>query len=156
MRVERREQAIARIMQDFRERSLAPLGCQMAQLICVSSTRDYNTGRYEHEGLSWGSADSNTDMALRALHQEIFEGLIVTPLEGFADDLEVFFNMTMADRSTAVRVWQDLEPYRTAIPEGSSKISRELFFSNIRMALALLQYRQTQSPPDQPVTLQRL
>jgi hypothetical protein len=137
---------VSRLIEEIRERSLVPLGCEMARLICLSSTRDYNTGRYEHEGWSWHNAPEDSNVALRTLHKEVFEALIDSPLEVFVRDLESFLNMTQADRQTAIRIWQDLEPYRTTVPEGCGQLSRELFFSNVRMALAILQNRRRDFP----------
>ena len=145
-------QDVGRIIEEVRERSLAPLACEMAKLICLSSTRDYNTGRYQHDGLDWRYRDKDADAALRALHTQIFESLVVAPLKTLVSDLEAFFGMTLTDRSTATKIWKNLEPFRIAVPEDSDELTRKLFYSNIRIALAVLENRQSKMCQDQQST----
>jgi hypothetical protein len=139
---------VSQLIEEIRERSLLPLGCDMARLICLSSTRDYNTGRYQHEGWLWRNTEADSNVALKTLHKEVFENLLASTLENFVREMVSFLDMTQADRQTAIRIWQDLEPYRTTVPEGCGELSRELFFSNVRMALSILQSRQVKAPHD--------
>jgi len=145
----------ARAMEDVRGHSLEMLPCEFAKLVCLSSTRDYNTGLYIHEGMSWRYTDEVIDTALRTLHNEVFDVLVVASLETFVQDLDTFFGLTIAGQTTAVEVWKNLEPYRAAIPAHSDSLSRELFFSNVRTALAILENRQRRCSQDQQSSSQR-
>ena len=66
---------------DLLRRTLSGIPCDLARLIYLASTRDYNSGIYHHEGLS---ARHNTEMArdaLQAAHRDIFFRLIALSLE---------------------------------------------------------------------------
>ena len=45
-----------------------------------------------------------------------------------------------------LRTWQNLEPYRIAVPAEVNPALARLFLSNIRLALAIYRHRQKQFP----------
>ena len=144
--------SLDRLVKGIYAHTLAPLGSDIAKLICLSSTCDYNTGQYQHEGLAWHGRLEDADAALRIVHTQMFKALVFTPLKSLVTDLERFFALSLADPKTGVRMWKDLEPYRMAVPAGTNSLYRELFCSNIRIALAVLENRQSSSPKDQQST----
>ena len=132
---------VAEAMGDLQERSLAGFPCELAKLVYLASTRDYNTGIYYHDGLSFQYTSEIADAALHSIHNEVFQKILLTPLENFVGDLEIFFSNSHSYSTAVLEVWKKLEPYRVAIPQDSDAVSREFFFSNVRIALAILERR---------------
>src|SRR5436190_1559634 len=50
-------------LRDLRNRTLAKLDGDLARLVYLASTRDYNTGRYAHDGLSFRFSESVAETA---------------------------------------------------------------------------------------------
>ena len=133
---------------DFLTRSLSKLPCDLARLIYLASTRDYNTGNYHHEGLA---SRFNTEVAAQALemaHRQIFLQLSAYPLEELVEQLRIYFESSREEAAEILRMWQKLEPYRIAIPVEANPTAARLFCSNVRLALAIWRSRQDQSPAD--------
>jgi hypothetical protein len=59
---------------DLLHRTLSGIPCDIARLICLASTRDYNCGVYHHEGLSARYGPESTRVALRAAHKDTSTG----------------------------------------------------------------------------------
>ena len=133
---------IDRAMEDLKERTLAPLNCEMAKLIHLSSTRDYNTGHYYHDGLESQYTPEVTEAALKSSHSEIFRQVAVAPLEFLVDDLQTYFQLAHPDETVVLESWKGLQPYKVVVPHDSDPLLRELFFFNIKAALIILENRQ--------------
>ena len=128
--------------QDFLRRSLSKINGDLARLIYLASTRDYNTGKYHHDGLA---AHFQTDVACQALelaHREIFYRVAARSLEELVAELELYINSSRQSREEVLQVWQKLEPYRVALPVDVHAAVAQLFVSNVRLALAILKRRQ--------------
>ena len=140
---------------DLRKRSLVSIPTQFAKLVSLSSTRDYNTGRYCHDGLAFRFSAGVAEEALRTVHQEIFQELAFSPLGALVQDLERFIRTAHMGSDNVLHVWMELQPYRMLVPRNCNLILRDLFFSNVRMALAVLEHRQSKaSAPSQQFALQ--
>jgi len=131
---------------DVRRRTLTGIHGDIARLIYLASTRDYNTGRYYHDGLAFKFTEEVAERALEFSHREIFQRLVFTPLEAFAEELETFIQTNLTAREKVIEVWKKLEPYRVTIPQNSDPVSAELFISNVRIALAILEGRKKPNP----------
>jgi len=130
--------------QDFVRRSLSRISGDLERLIYLASTRDYNTGKYHHDGLA---AQFQTDIACQALelaHREIFHRIAARSLEELVAEVEVYINASRQSREEVLEVWQKLEPYRVALPVNVNAAVAQLFVSNVRLALAILRRRQEQ------------
>jgi hypothetical protein len=134
-------------IKDLRERTLARLPCEMAKLVYLASTRDYSTGEYHHEGLIYRYSSQIARAALHSCHERIFEEMLVIPLQQFVLDVDTFFRSRDAKPLRIVEAWKEIEPYRVVIPQKAGAVSRHLFFSNVRIALAILERRQAQDLP---------
>ena len=131
---------------DLLQRSLSKLSCDLARLVYLASTRDYNTGTYHHDGLA---ARYRADAACKALeiaHREIFYRLSAYPLEELVGELELYLNSSRECPTDVLRIWQQLEPYRVAIPVEVNPAVARLFLSNVKLALAIWRFRQKQIP----------
>jgi hypothetical protein len=134
---------------DFLQRSLSKLPCDLARLIYLASTRDYNTGTYHHDGLAARFSPETAAKALEIAHRQIFLQLSAYSLEELVEQLRIYFESSKDGATEILRMWQKLEPYRIAIPVEVNPAVARLFLSNVRLALAIWRSRQDQSPPDQ-------
>lgn len=126
---------------DLLRRSLSRISGDLARLIYLASTRDYNTGNYRNDGLA---ARFRLDIACKALelaHREVFYRIAAYPLERLVGEVELYVNASQQGREEILRVWQKLEPYRVALPVNVNVALAQLFVSNIKLALAIAQQR---------------
>ncbi|MBV8514016.1 MAG: hypothetical protein JO260_01830 [Acidobacteria bacterium] len=131
--------------EDFLQRSLSKLSCDLARLIYLASTRDYNTGSYHHDGLASRFSPEIAAKALEMAHREAFLQLSARSLEELVQQLKAYFESSHDEAGEILRMWQKLEPYRIAIPVEVNPAVARLFLSNVRLALAIWRSRQDQS-----------
>jgi hypothetical protein len=127
------------IVHDFAINTLASIPNDFGRLTYVTSLRDLSSGRYEHAGLAALYPADAIQQALKSCHEEIFERILETPLalqEGDLRDCLERMNGTLCD---TVSHWQKMEAYRVLIPEDSPEYLKELFCSNLRVLLEILQ-----------------
>jgi hypothetical protein len=130
--------------EDLLRRTLASVPCDLARLIYLASTRDYNTGTYHHEGLSARHAPGEARDALQTAHHEIFYKLATMNLEQLVEELELYVRVSREQPTGLLRTWQQLEPYRVAVPMEADTTLVKLFLSNIKLALEVLKLRRMQ------------
>jgi len=126
---------------DMRRRTLSQIKRPLDRLIYLASLRDYNTGVYYHEGLASRFSDDAVCEALSDCHREVFRQLFSCSLEDLVAQLEAYADSTNASPASFIAAWQGLEPYRVSIPAETDSVSAGFFFSNLRVALAILQNR---------------
>jgi hypothetical protein len=132
------EEEVRRALRDFEERTLEHMQGLFNRLIYLSSTRDYNTGRYHHYGLETRFSSEAVDEALRRCHVRIFESLVTLPLKAQTEDLLSFFESLAEEKSRLVEAWQRLRPYQVLPPAECHPLARELFDKNIAIILRVL------------------
>lgn len=130
---------------DLLRRTLSSIQSDLTRLIYLASTRDYNSGVYHHEGLSARYGPESTRVALRAAHKDIFYKLIALSLEELVNELEIYVRISREAPTGFIHTWQELEPYRVAVPMEVDSTMVQLFLSNIRLALEVLRFRQEHS-----------
>jgi hypothetical protein len=130
--------------EDLLRRSLSRISGDLARLIYLASTRDYNTGQYHHDGLAERFRVDIACNALELAHRQIFYRIAGYPLEELVREVELYVNASQQSREEILQVWQKLEPYRVALPVNVNAALAQLFVSNIRLALAILRRRQPQ------------
>jgi hypothetical protein len=133
-------------MQDLESRTLAEMSGSIAQLIYIASTRDYNTGQYNHDGLTFCFTEEVARTALAAHHRKIFRELVFAPLEDIVQQLDRYMGTSGVLRADFLELWKKIQPYRVTVPADSDPIAMELFASNVKVALAILQTRQETVP----------
>jgi hypothetical protein len=131
---------------DLLQRSLSKLPCDLARLVYLASTRDYNTGTYHHDGLAARFRPDAASKALELAHRETFQRLSGYSLEELVAELESYLSSSHESPNEVLRTWQRLEPYRVAIPVEVNPAAARLFLSNIKLALAIWRLRQKQAP----------
>jgi hypothetical protein len=128
--------------EDLQYRTLAGIGLEFAQLIYLASTRDYNTGRYYHDGLAFHFSPEVAGQALAEAHKDVFVDLALKPLEDLVGQLEVYLRSVSGAPKEIIRAWEKLEPYRVAIPLGCDPLTAGFFLANLKIALAIVESRQ--------------
>lgn len=137
---------------DLEHRTLSGIRCDLARLIYLASTRDYNSGAYHHEGLAARFGAEPTREALQSSHRSIFQRLVGLSLEELVAELEMYVNISHETPQGLIHAWQELEPYRVAIPMQMDSTMVQLFLSNIKLALEVLDFRQKQGQACQPAS----
>lgn len=128
-----------RVVQDFTMTTLAGIPGQFARLIYIASLRDLSSGRYEHAGLSALYPAEAVQQALQLCHEQILERILETPLSSQEQDLRTCLGQMEGGLACAVTHWRRLEAYRVLVPETSPDYLKDLFCSNIRALLEILQ-----------------
>jgi len=126
---------------DFRVRSLGRIPSALERLIYIASTRDYNSGVYQHEGLAGRFGAEASASALEYAHWEVFQAVSSLSLRRLTEELHKYMNSSREEPTAFLNTWQRLEPYRVAIPLRADATIAELFVSNVKIALAVLRHR---------------
>jgi hypothetical protein len=145
---------VQRATDDLRRRTLAEMGRPLDRLIYLASTRDYNTGLYYHDGLAARFTEEVACEALADCHREAFRELVTSPLKELVTQLDGYIGSTHTEPRNFIAAWNRLEPYRVAIPVNTDEISADFLFSNLKIALAVLQARLENRPRAVPSALQ--
>lgn len=133
-------------IQDLHDRTLANLPEVLTRLIYLSSTRDYNTGEYQHAGLADRYGPDTAQKALAGCHQAAFENLLYTDLADLVRQLGAYIESIGAERDQVLDTWRGLQAYRVLIPNACDDLSAELFTSNIKIALEALRAEPAVAP----------
>ena len=133
--------AVEEAYDDLLRRSVSKIDGDLARLIYLASTRDYNTGKYHHAGLAARFQEEIAAQVLELAHREIFCRIAACSLEELVDQVEIYVNSSRQGREEVLQVWQKLEPYRVALPVDVNIAVAQLFVSNIKLALAILRRR---------------
>jgi hypothetical protein len=134
--------------EDLLRRTLSKISSDLARLIFLASTRDYNTGTYYHDGLASRFSSEKASQALELAHTEIFQQLAAYSLEAWVKEIEIYACTSRQSSATIIRTWQQLEPYRVAVPMRQNPTVIQLFVSNLRIALAISKHRQNPEVAD--------
>jgi len=127
------------IIHDFAVNSLASIPNDFGRLTYITSLRDLSSGRYEHAGLAALYPSEAIQQALKQCHEEIFERILETPLALQETDLRGCLEGMGGSLGSTVSHWRQLEAYRVLMPEDSPDYLKELFCSNLRALLEILQ-----------------
>jgi hypothetical protein len=130
--------AVEDALRDLQARTLAKLDGDFAKLVYLASTRDYNSGRYEHDGLSFHFTQSVAEQALAAAHREVFVSLALSPLQDVVLQLDRYIRSGCAQGAELVTAWNELKAYQILPPLHDDTLTIKLFMSNVKIALAIL------------------
>jgi hypothetical protein len=128
-----------RIIQDFTLTTLAAIPGEFGRLTYMASLRDLSSGRYEHAGLAALYPDEPMQQALQLCHEQIFERVLETPLVRQETDLKECLERMPGPLCQTLAHWRRMEAYRVLIPERAPDYLKELFCSNLRALLEILQ-----------------
>jgi hypothetical protein len=136
-----------RAYDDLWQRTLSKISGDLNRLIYLASTRDYNSGRYHHAGLETHFGADAVREALETAHRELFEKLTLCSLEELVIQLALYVEASRETPDELLKAWRTLQPYRVAIPLDVEPLAVHLFLSNLKLALEVLQQRQSRRPP---------
>lgn len=128
-----------RVIQDFTLTTLAGIPGFFSRLIYISSLRDLSSGRYEHAGLAALYPDEAIQQALQLCHEQIFDRILEIPLSSQLEDFRACLATMEGGLAGAVSHWRRMETYRVLSPAQSPDYLKELFCSNLRVLLEILQ-----------------
>jgi hypothetical protein len=128
-----------RIIQDFTLTTLAGIPNVFSRLAYMASLRDLSSGKYEHAGLAALYSDEAIQQSLQLCHEQIFERILEAPLESQERDLRECLEHMPGGLCATVAHWRRMEAYRVLMPEHVPGYLRELFCSNLRALLEILQ-----------------
>jgi hypothetical protein len=132
------ESAVEAAVRDLESRTLAHLQGELTRLVYLSSTRDYNTGEYQHEGLAQRFGAQAAQLALAQCHETAFQDLLNSNLSSLVAQLATYIDSTGAEREKVLNSWRQLQAYRVLIPGTCDDLSADLFITNIKIALEAL------------------
>jgi len=139
--------AVEDALRDLRDRTLARLDGDFARLVYLASTRDYNSGRYEHDGLSFRFTKQAAEQALRSAHREVFVSLALSTLKHLVAELQQYVRSGCAQPAELLTSWTDSEAYRVLPPAQDDPLTVKLFMSNVKIALAIVGRSWREDPP---------
>jgi len=148
MHSELKHEHVEAARRDLVNRTLSKMQGDFARLIYLASMRDYNTSCYHHDGLARMFTEDIAARAIACCHREVFERLVLLPLKGLVEQLELYAASNCSTSLELVRTWERLQPYRVTVPLECSRLPARLFVSNITAALAVLQARQLRTRPE--------
>ena len=128
-----------RIIHDLTLSTLARISCLFSRLAYLASLRDISTNVYEHAGLAAIYPRVAVRQALEQCHQEIFERILEMPLLAQEEDLRAHLRSLPNGSRNAAMQWRRLESYRALLPADSPEYLKELFCSNVRAILEILE-----------------
>jgi hypothetical protein len=127
-----------RVIQDFTLTTLAGVPGLFARLAYLASLRDLSSGRYEHAGLTALYPDAAVQESLQLCHEQIFERILEAPLSVQQEDLRACLAGMEGGLYSAVSHWRRNEAYRLLQPEAAPDYLKDLFCSNLRVLLEIL------------------
>ena len=152
MDVPEKKVSVEEAYDDLLRRTLSKIQGDLARLIYLASTRDYNTGKYQHDGLAARFQAEIAGQALEMAHREIFHRLAACSLRELVGEVEIYVSSSRQSREEILEVWQKLEPYRVALPVDINVAAAQLFVSNVKLALAISSTRQERQAMEEPAS----
>jgi hypothetical protein len=128
-----------RIIHDLTVSTLARISSPFSRLAYLASLRDISTNVYDHAGLNALYPQPAVQQALEQCHQELFERILELPLMVQQDDLRAHLRTSPNGSRNAAAQWRRLEAYRALLPADSPDYLKELFCSNVRAILEIVE-----------------
>ena len=127
------------VVRDFAATTLAAIPNMFGRLVYIASLRDLSSGNYEHAGLAALYSPQAVQESLECCHYEIFQKILETPLSIQAQDLAECLQGMAGSYPSTLSHWREMEAYRVLLPTNTPAYLKELFFSNLRALLEILQ-----------------
>jgi len=129
---------VQQVVADVTAQTLAAIPNAYGRLTYLASLRDLSSGTYEHSGLAALYSPEAVQEALEYCHDEVFLKILEMPLAQQESDLRACLEGMPGEVSATAAHWRQLEPYRILPPENAPDYLKELFFSNLRALLDIL------------------
>jgi hypothetical protein len=125
------------VVEDFSSQTLAAISSDFGRLYYVSSLKDSNSGRYEHDGLTSLYPENAVQSALSHCHEELFSRILETPLRKQECDLRACLGSAGDKYWDVVENWRENRCFQEMCPEGLPNYLNDLFCSNMGALLAV-------------------
>lgn len=129
------------VVEDFSSHTLAAISSDFGRLYYVSSLKNEDSGRYEHDGLTNLYPDNAVQAALSHCHEELFSRILETPLRDQERDLNGCLDAAADRYWEVVENWRETRYFQSLCPEGLPDYLSDLFCSNMSALLAVLSSR---------------
>jgi hypothetical protein len=134
--LERFQQSRA-VIEDFSSQTLAAISSDFGRLYYVSSLKDTDSGRYEHDGLTSLYSENAVQAALSHCHEELFSRILETPLRDQERDLRSCLGSAGDQYWDVIESWRENRTFKEMCPEGLPDYLQDLFCSNMTALLAI-------------------
>ena len=131
------EGVLEKAVRDLEGRTLKRMN-DLSKLVYLASTRDYNTGRYHHDGLAQTYAAEIAESALKHCHASVFRHFVENDIETLVGDIHSYLAEIRGDPVSVLKAWRLLEPFRILVPANCDPHMRDLFASNFSIALRIV------------------
>ena len=138
--LERFQQSRA-VIEDFSSQTLAAIPTDFGRLYYVSSLKDADSGRYEHDGLRTLYSENAVQAGLSHCHEELFSRILETPLREQERDLHACLGSAGDKFRDVVENWRENRCFQEMCPEGLPDYLQDLFCSNMGALLAIFSSR---------------
>jgi hypothetical protein len=140
--LERFQQSRA-VIEDFSSQTLAAISSDFGRLYYVTSLKDSDSGRYEHDGLMSLYPESAVQTGLAHCHEELFSRILETPLKDQERDLSACLSSAGEKYWDVVESWRESRYFQEMCPEGLPDYLQDLFCSNMGALLAIFSSRKS-------------
>jgi hypothetical protein len=127
-----------KVVEDFTRRSLSGIPSGYGRLIYVSSLRE-SDDRYRHDGLASEYSAAAVQLALEHCHEELFAKVLETPLTQQEGDLRMSLAALEGGIARNLALWRNRERYDEIEPRGLPDYIYDLFASNLRLLLEMIE-----------------
>jgi hypothetical protein len=134
--LERFQQSRA-VIEDFSSQTLAAISSDFGRLYYVSSLKDADSSRYEHDGLMSLYPENAVQAGLSHCHEELFSRILETPLRDQERDLRACLVSAGDQYWDVVESWREERSFQSMCPEGLPNYLSDLFCSNMGALLAM-------------------
>ena len=139
--LERFQQSRA-VIEDFSSQTLAAIPTDFGRLYYVSSLKNADSGRYEHDGLKSLYSENAVQAGLSHCHEELFSRILETPLREQERDLHACLGSAGDKYRDVVESWRETRYFKEMCPEGLPDYLHDLFCSNMGALLAIFSSNQ--------------
>jgi hypothetical protein len=129
------------VIEDFSSQTLAAISSDFGRLYYVSSLKDSDSGRYEHDGLNSLYPQNAVQAGLSHCHEELFSRILETPLREQERDLNACLGTAGEQYWDVIESWREDRSFKDMCPEGLPDYLQDLFCSNMGALLAIFSSR---------------
>ena len=124
--------------QDLWAHTLARIPTTLGRLVYLAARRDESTGRYRDHELARACSDTETDLLLRKIHEEVFGTWLSFSLTDQREELERYLKSVKKEEPSELGTWLTSAPYLKLIPASAEAAEKELYGSDLEIVLELL------------------
>jgi hypothetical protein len=128
-----------RVIEAFTRGNLAAISTQLGRIFYVTGLRDPATGIYHQSDLEAVYPPGSVQDAIAYCHRELFDRVLELPLDEQENDLRRFFEGMGEQPDQSACRWLEEELYQPLVPLGVPTYLNDLFESNMRVVLRLIQ-----------------